>query len=248
MYIGKEIEQILKWGKVKEEQQGLQTKIQEIQERIKNGESTGDFITDSCLVLYGLDYRQFEEKFQRLYSKLKEKNNELVLVGGNMIRTINYGEPGVCYFVPPIEIWGFKEVKIGLIQDPFLKLKGNPYLLIGKDDNFEIATGDKKIIGKTNLFDEVMSWEIKKGDIGVEYSDFFSKTHEYKILLVGEDILRNEFRPFSGDYLELLNILIGDSEVKKYFDERKAKSITEEKAEKDYADLLQIIDTIYPHV
>ncbi|MBI2046945.1 hypothetical protein HYT26_02160 [Candidatus Pacearchaeota archaeon] len=191
----------------------IQESIKKIQERIREGESTGNFIKDFCIKKYGCYYEMFFKKLNELCSNLKKYDKEIVMVEKHVEQVDNRGQPGINYFISPVRIYNHAELHAGLIKKPFLILK----------DVYIGLSTDKKVTSKGAY--------IYEGEILLPRKEIYWNSDDYKESILIEfselfEVLRmpipqNEFGPVSGTYTKSLNIIVGDSDVKKYFNDKK---------------------------
>ncbi len=179
-------------------------KIEKLQERIKKGETTGDYVTDLCILQFGGLYSHYIKELSQTYSELKKHDGELVLYEETIERALK--EDRGHYTPKPDEI---VTLETGLITPPYLQRR--------KEDivNFIGITVKDKLYGKVDeVFIEYLRWERLPGDIiRIAPTKIPEKSLE-NILGISKIDFHSD-----GDYkLSLLstNQLIGDKKVEKY--------------------------------
>jgi len=215
-----ELEQVLAYQRKQIEESTQELK--DIQTRIKNGESTGNAITDFCIIHYSLDYKQHTEKLQNLESELKSHENGLVLVERVTEYVNNQGKPGVHYIISPVHIHDLTELQGGVIKGhDFLLLKEKQLMTNLTMPYFEIVVDRKFNHPKvfSYIYPGKLGWNEATGNIVIKSNEFLKEVGLYTGL--GSNVPHNEFGPLSGEYFKSLKIFIGNQEVEKYFTERR---------------------------
>lgn len=189
-----------------------QKKIESLQKKIRGGETTGDYVTDLCILQFGFMYQEYEKELHENYSNLEKHEGELVLLENIVGRTERESSGDL---IPP-QTLETAVLEVGTIISPYLQ-QGKEFLTTF----IEIPVKNKLVAKIMRHFYESLYWKIS-GENSIPFIP--RETINWKNLLW--DAMRCSPHIIGEYSFSLISsqLLIGNDNIEKYL---KSKGVKE---------------------